>query len=271
MSLEHKENVAVFLQTISRVFSFFFSYGRKTRRTKVFYFISIFPVLLALFIKIAQAANFGPSMSNIQIFGNMIMTFYLQFLVLILTLFFGTSVCSEEVENKTLTYLTTRPIPKFSIILGKYAAYSTLVMMMTVSGLALSFLILNIDSLLDFSLYPVLLTDIGVMILAVMAYMSLFTLVGTLMKKSIIFGLIFSFGWENVIQYFPGSTQRLAIVHYLKSLLPSHFSRGEFSLLLFQLQPTSTWTAILVLFLLTGAFLALAGYVFTRKEYILED
>jgi ABC-type transport system involved in multi-copper enzyme maturation permease subunit len=259
------------IRSIGRIFSLFYRYGRKTKRTKVFYGISVFPVLLALLIKVTQFFSVGPSSSGMQIFSNMIMTFYLQFLILILTLFFGTSVCSDEVESKTLTYLSTRPIPKPAVILGKYAAYCVLAVIMTAVGVVLSFVFLNLDKLLDFSLYPVLLKDIGVLTLGIICYMSFFTLIGTFMKRSIIFGLVFSFGWENVIQYFPGSTQKFAIVHYLKSLLPPQFSGKGFAVLLFQLEPTPAGTSVAVLIILTGIFLGLACFVFTQKEYILED
>lgn len=84
------------------------------------------------------------------------------------------------------------------------------------------------------------------------------------------FGLIFSFGWENVIQYFPGSTQRFSIVHYLKSLLPAQ-TGGRFSFLLFRLEPSSVGMALFMLFLLTGVFLGLACLLFYLKEYIVED
>ncbi|MFC2167867.1 ABC transporter permease [Acidobacteriota bacterium] len=271
MGPKNKVELSSVLQSTGRIFSFFFTYGKKTRRTKVFYLISLFPVFLALVIKSSQLLSGVPSMPGIQIFSEMIMTFYLQFLVLILSLFFGTSVCSEEIENKTLTYLTTRPIPKSAIILGKYSAYSLLILLMMGVGMVASFFILNFEKLLDFSLYPLLLKDLGVLSLGVFCYTALFTLIGTFLRRSIIVGLIFSFGWENVIQYFPGSTQKLAIVHYLKSLLPTHYSGGKFSILLFQLEPTSAGTAVFVLVLLTGAFLALACYVFSRREYILED
>lgn len=271
MGLKKKNEVSFVLKSSGRIFSFFFSYGKKTRRAKVFYLLSLFPVLIAVIIKSSQIFSVGPSLTGIQIFSNMIMTFYLQFLILILSLFFGTSVCSEEIENKTLTYLTTRPIPKSAIILGKYAAYSLLTVLMVALGLVASFFIMNFEKLLDFSIYSILLKDLGVLSLGVICYMALFTLIGTFLRRSIIVGLIFSFGWENVIQYFPGSTQKFAIVHYLKSLLPSHFSGGKFSILLFQLEPTSTGTAIAILFLLTGVFLALACYVFSQREYILED
>lgn len=258
------------LESIKNVFSFFFSMGRNARRTKVFYLVSFIPVIMAMVIKFAQIFSSRRPIEGLAIFSNMIMVFYLQFLILILAIFFGTSVCSEEVEGKTLTYLTTRPVSKTAIILGKYAAYALLTILMTAVGLLICFLILNVEHLLDLSLYRILLRDAVVLILGLICYTSLFTFVGTFLRRSILFGLIFSFGWENVIQYFPGSTQRFAIVHYLKSLLPSP-SGGRFSFLLFRLESTPAGMAILMLFLITAVFLFLAALFFSKKEYILQD
>ncbi len=87
--------------------------------------------------------------------------------------------------------------------------------------------------------------------------------------------MVFGFGWENVIQYFPGSTQKLSIVHYLKSLLPYHppsvgGGRGV-ALLLFRLEPTTPLAAVLILIALTAGLLALACWVFRTKEYLYEE
>lgn len=252
------------------VFHFFFSLGRRARKAKVFYLISFLPVVLAGIFKFSQIFTGNARFEGIYIFSNMIVGFYLQFLILILALFYGTSVCSEELEGKTLTYITTRPVSKPAIILGKYAAYTALVILMVVFGLVFSFLILNVNDLLNFSLYKILLKDMAVLILGLICYTAFFTLIGTFLKRSIMFGLIFSFGWENVIQYFPGSTQRFAIAHYLKSLLPTPVSEG-FAFLLFRLEPTPPGRAVVILLLITGVFLAVACLIFSWQEYILQD
>lgn len=270
MSHSSEGRFVFFLRSMKQVFSFFFSLGKRAKKTKVFYLLCFLPVVMAMIIKFAQVFYGRSHIQGLYIFSNMIMVFYLQFLILILALFFGTSVCSEELEGKTLTYLTTRPVSKSSILLGKYAAYTSLVILMTGIGVIFSFIILNVDNLLDFSLYKALLRDVAVLSLGLICYTAFFTLVGTFLKKSIMFGLIFSFGWENVIQYFPGSTQRFAIAHYLKSLLP-RVSGGRFSFLLFRLEPTSPVVAVLVLFLITAFFLGLACLFFSVKEYMFED
>lgn len=270
MNTNYRMTFPSFWRSIKAVFALFFVLGKKSRRTKAFYLLSFLPVLIALAIKFLQIFSEGSSLEGIYIFSNIIMVFDLQFLILILALFFGTSVCSEELEGKTLTYLTTKPVPKPAVILGKYAAYEVLVLTMTAAGVIFSFLVLNVEHLLELSLYRILFRDLAVLSLGLICYTAFFTMIGTFLKKSIMFGLVFSFGWENVIQYFPGSTQRFAIAHYLKSLLPPS-SGGRFSFLLFKLEPTAPFESVATLFFLTAVFLAVACLVFFFKEYILDD
>ena len=270
MTPDGKGKFAFFAKSTKDVFAFFFSLTKKSRRTKIFFVLSFLPVFMAFVVKFSQIFQLSRNIEGIYIFNNMIIAFYLQFLILILALFYGSSVTSEELEGKTLTYLTTRPVSKSAIILGKYLAYLVMIVFMVTLGVVFSFLVLNLNDLLDVSLYRVLLRDVAALALGLMCYTAFFTFVGTILKKSIMFGLIFSFGWENVIQYFPGSTQKFTIVHYLKSLLPS-VSRGRFSFLLFRLEPSSTGTSILMLFLIAAVFIVLGCVLFTYKEYILKD
>jgi ABC-type transport system involved in multi-copper enzyme maturation permease subunit len=259
-----------FLGSVGRVFTVFFRQGRKARRTRFFLLFSFLPVAVSLVIKFNQIFSEKPGREGGYLFTNLIMLFYLQMIILIVALFYGTSVCSEEVEGKTLPYLITRPVPRAAVVLGKYAAYTAVMIGMVTLGLVFSFLVLNLDRLLDPSLYGLLGRYLGVLLLGLIAYGAFFSFLGSSLKRSIFFGLLFSFGWENIIQYFPGSTQRLAIAHYLKSFLPPA-SPGRLSFLTFRLEPTSPGLSLLMLFIVTAAFLALACLFFSKKEYSLED
>ena len=260
------------MRAIREVFAFYAFYGRKTRRTMAFLLISLIPVVIATVFRFKQAVGGDGSFDGLYLFTNVIMTFFLQFLVLILTLFFGTSVTSEEVEGRTLTYLVTRPVSKAALLVGKYLAYTLIVTILVWTGLVACFLILCAGRLGEAQVWIVLLRYLGVLTLGILAYGAFFTFLGSFLKKSVMVGLIFSFGWENVIQYFPGSTQRFAVVHYLKSLLPGVLpSRGRFSFLTFRLNPTSWPVSILTLLLITAGFLTLAALLFQSKEYIYED
>jgi len=255
------------LRTIREVFAFFFFLGKRSRKMKVFFLLSLLPVALAVVVRIVFT---GRSSEVMSVFQEILMVYFLQFLIIILALFYGTSVCSEEIEGKTLPYLTTRPLTKGGIIIGKFAAYAALLALMVLVSLAASYFIMSFQKLGQAATYAAFVRYAGVLLLGLMAYAAMFTFLGTFLKKSILIGLAFGFGWETAIQYFPGSTQRFSVVHYLKSLLP-YYSAGKFSILTFRLEPTSPAVSVLVLLLITAGFLGLACLFFSLKEYMFED
>ncbi len=253
---------------VPRAFSFFVFLTRRSRRTRVLSLLSFLPVLMSIIFKLDQAAK-GVSSQGMATFNSIILLFELQFLILLLALFYGASIASEDTEGRTLTYITTRPISKSAVVVGKYLAYTLVTILMAGSGTVLSFLILNAERLLDFSLYMELLRALAVLGLGLVTYGAFFTFFGAVFRRAIFFGLIFGFGWENVIQYFPGSTQRFAIAHYLKSLLP--FSESRFSLLTWRLEPTPPLLSVLTLLLIAAVFLGLACVVFSGKQDLPSD
>jgi ABC-2 type transport system permease protein len=253
------------------IFGLFFTLGRRMGRTRTFAVLGLFPVALAVAARIILHGRTG-DMAAVS--TEILMVFFLQFYIIILALFYGTSITAEEVENRTLSYLLTRPVPKPAIVLGKFAAYAALMAAMVAVGLGVSFFVLNAPRMGDPRLYATFFRYLGVLLLGVLAYTAFFAFLGTFLRRAIILGLVFGFGWETAIQYFPGSTQRFSVVHYLKSLLPyqpgSGGGRGV-ALLLFRLEPTSPALAVLALAAITAVFLALACVIFRAKEYLTED
>jgi ABC-type transport system involved in multi-copper enzyme maturation permease subunit len=260
-------------RSVRSVFSFYLFIVRRARRTKLFALVSFLPALAALVIRVNAWLSPGAAVDGPAVFSNIILTFNLQFLILVLALFYGTSILAEELEGKTLTYLTIRPVPKAAIILGKYAAYVSFLIVMVAAGVTLAFVILFADRLGDAQAWLVLARSAAVLALGLLTYTAFFTLAGVLLKKSILFGLMFSFGWENIVPYFPGATQRFAIMHYLKSLLPpiSTGGEGNFAFLMFKLEPSTPAAAIVTLAVVTAAALGLACWAFARKEYLFEE
>src|SRR4030067_1669114 len=157
-------NFRSFLNSVRRVFTVFFRQGRKARRTRFFFLFSFLPVAVSLVIKFNQVFSEKPGREGGYLFSNLIMLFYLQMIILIVALFYGTSVCSEEVEGKTLPYLITRPVPRAAVVLGKYAAYTAIMIGMVTLGLVFSFLVLNLDRLLDLPLFGQLGRLVGALI-----------------------------------------------------------------------------------------------------------
>lgn len=261
--------IANWARAAGRVFDFYFRLGRKASRGRVFAVLGLVPVILAVVVRVAFA---GRSDDIMSVFNDILMTFFLQFYIVILSLFFGTSITAEEVDGRTLPYIVTRPVPRSSIIAGKYMAYGLLESIMVVGGLAVSYLITNFDGIGTDGFFPLLGTSSAALVLGLAAYTAIFTLLGVVLKRSIIVGLMFGFGWENVIQYFPGSTQKFSVVHYLKSLLPYRpAAGGKLSFLLFRLEPTPPLQAVLTVILISAVFLAAACLAFAWKEYRFDE
>jgi ABC-type transport system involved in multi-copper enzyme maturation permease subunit len=248
---------------IAVIFASFFKSGLKAMRTRVFILLSLVPVLLMFIVRIVE-----PS-SALDFFSHAMLSLYFQLLIPVLALFFGTTIVNEELDNKTLVYLTTSPVPRRSIILGKYLAAFLLLLLIIGSGFLLSFLAVAANRLGQAAAWEELGVFLGTSMLALFCYSALFTLLGTFMKKSILIGLFFIFGWESVVQYFPGVTQKFTIIHWIKSLLP--IPPGANSFLIFQLQPSPALESVLVLLVAGLIFLAAAVFIFERREYILSD
>lgn len=266
-----KQNIAAFGASARQVFAFFFILGRKSAKARVFALLGLVPVVLAVVVRIVMPGRSGDVMA---VFTEILMVFFLQFYIVILSLFFGTSIVAEEIEGRTLPYLITRPLTKPGIIVGKFGAYALLMALMVTVNLALSYFIMNGYRLGEASLYLTFMRYAGVLGLGVLAYTAFFVFLGAVLKRAILVGLVFGFGWENVIQYFPGSTQKFSLVHYLKSLLPYRPAPGGksyLSLLLFRLEPTTPAVSILTLAAVTAVLLALACWIFRTKEYLFEE
>jgi ABC-type transport system involved in multi-copper enzyme maturation permease subunit len=251
------------LNAIPIIFASFFKSGLKAVRTRVFIVLGLLPVALMVIVRLVDASS-AP-----DFFSKVMLSLYFQLLIPVLALFFGSTIVNEELDNKTLVYLTVAPVPRRAVILGKYLAAFLLVLLIVGSGFLLSFLAAAANRLGRAAAWEELGVFLGTSVLALFCYSTLFTLAGTFMKKSILIGLFFVFGWESVVQYFPGVTQKFTIIHWIKSLLP--IPPGEGGFLIFQLQPSPALESVAMLLAAGLLFLVLAVLIFERREYILSD
>ena len=251
------------------IFTSFFQSGFKAKRTRVFILLSLIPVVLMLVMRILEASGSRAPGSSSDFFARVMLSLYFQLLIPVLALFFGSTIVNEELDNKTLVYLTTVPVRRRTVLLGKYLAAFLLAVLLIGCGFLLCFLAASLTRLGDPSAWEELGIFLGTSLLALFCYSALFTALGAFMKKSILIGLFFVLGWESVVQYFPGVTQKFTIIHWIKSLLP--VPPGEGGFLIFQLQPSPPLESVLVLLVAGLLFLALAVFIFERKEYILSD
>ena len=255
-----------------------------SRRTVFMILIVAAPVLIALFIRLLvglgaplfEETRSGGStvrMTGPAIFGMMIWIFYLRFTVPVLGVFYGTSLIADEVEDKTITYLFTRPISKGSVLVGKYLAYLVCTVFVVLPSVMLVYLlIVPMQGSLGGSFLD-LVKDLTLLALGLAVYGAVFAFIGAKFKRPLLIGLIFIFAWEQAALAFPGYLRYYTVAYYLQALVP-HAMPNDSAISMIQglfRDTPSLFGSLSGLAVIWAAFLGLAAWVVERKEYVLEQ
>lgn len=250
-----------------------------SRRTIFMGLVVGLPVLLAVVIRVFDLAGAsGVRVNNIAVdgpavFGLMIWAFFLKFSVPVLGVFYGTSLIADEVEDKTITYLFTRPIAREAVLIGKYLAYVACTVFVVLPSIILVWmLVIPMGGSLGANFLD-LVKDLAIVAVGLAVYGALFAFIGAYFKRPLLIGLVFVFGWEQAILAVPGSLKQFSVAYYLQGLVPHALPNDSIASLMqsiFRETPTLTssvaWLAVILVF-----FLWLAGRVVARREYVLEQ
>ena len=281
MPLERPAHRMPSLTTASlRVFDLSLGEMLWSRRTVFLALVVGGPVLIAIILRVVDALNVpamrvnGVRLGGPSIFGLMLWFLFLRFIVPVLGIFYGTALMADEVEDKTITYLFTRPIPRSAVLIGKYLAYlASTVLIVLPSVMLVYFLVVPIGGGAIAATFPTLLRDLALLAIGLGVYGALFAAVGAWIKRPVLVGLFFAFGWENFALALPGYMKRFTVAFYTQSLVPHAMPQDN---LLSVLQSVfkdnvSAWQAGLTLIALLVVALALATRAVERREYVLEQ
>ncbi|HEX7502288.1 MAG TPA: ABC transporter permease, partial [Acidobacteriota bacterium] len=122
------------------IFASFFHSGFNAKRTRVFILLSLIPVVLMLAARVMESVGSVSAGDAANFFARVMLVLYFQLLIPILALFFGSTIVNEELDNKTLVYLTTVPVRRRTVLLGKYLAAFLLAALLVGCGFLLCFL-----------------------------------------------------------------------------------------------------------------------------------
>ena len=273
-----------FLASSFRVFDLSISEMLWSRRTIFMALVVGAPVFIALLLRVLvglgaplleEARNGGTSvrMTGPSIFGLMIWVFYLRFTIPILGVFYGTSLMADEIEDKTITYLFTRPIRRGAVLFGKYLAYLACTIFVVLPSVMLVYLlVVPMRGTLGGSFID-LVKDLVLLTLGLASYGALFAFVGARFKRPLMIGLIFIFGWEQAALAFPGYLKRFTVAYYLQGLVPHAMPNdGVISIVqgIFRESP-SLAGSLMGLAVIFALFLGWGAWTVERREYVLEQ
>jgi ABC-2 type transport system permease protein len=241
------------------------------------------PVIIALVARTVELFNLpalrvnGVRVSGAVMFGLMIWALYIWVIVPVLGVFYGTSLMADEVEDKTITYLFSRPVPRGAVLLGKYLAYLACTGLIVLPSVMLVyFLVLPLGGggLAAIARgFPDLLKDLGLLGLGLAVYGAVFAFIGAQLRRPLLIGLFFIVGWEYVVLALPGYLKRFTVAYYLQALVPHAMPQESTvsALQAFFRQTTSAPASLAALGLILVVSLALAARAVERREYVLEQ
>ena len=241
-----------------------------SRRSLLMAALLLLPILFGLLYRFVLVAKLPARLRGIDLYGVIVALYYVRNALPLAALFYAVSLVADEVEDKTITYLFTRPITRASILLGKFAAYLATTLALALPSLVITFFLLMTTR--GFGDVPGsvhhLFRDMGVVALTFLAYGAFFTLLGVGLRRPVIPGLLFLFVWE-LLALLPGYLPRFTITVYLRSLILHRPPDEGLAEMFGQALP-----APLSLEAIAGMvvfFLGAALWIFSRKEYVLEQ
>lgn len=242
-----------------------------TRRSVLMAVLVGMPVVFAILYRVvlSSSARVQPVTPH-DLYAVVVAVYWIRNVLPLAALFYATALVADEVEGKTLTYLLTRPLSRASIFAGKFAAYVVTTLTLALPAAVVTFLVVLSarGSSGVGQAVPDLLRDLAVMALTLLAYGAFFALLGVLLKRPVIPGLVFLYGWE-LLANLPGYLPRFTITAWLRSLVNHRPAQEGLAGLFQQVLPAEQ--ALPVLLVASAVFLFLAARIFSVREYVLEQ
>ena len=243
----------------------YFSLRRQLRPRRLVVALLLF-ILLTVVVAVAGAER---SLSIERFIRAIIEPSFCRFFLPVIALTFGTAVIGDEREDKTLVYLSTRPLPRWGLFLAKVLGSVPVVLSI---GLGTFLGICATASLVgELPLLKVAWALVPTVTFGVLAYLAFFSWLGAAFRNSTLLGVAYVFLVEFFMGSVPGVLKQVSISFYIRSML--YDAAGELGVDqrerrgIFQLELIEGSDAALVLAATAIGFLLLGMYWFSRREY----
>jgi hypothetical protein len=189
--------------------------------------LAAFAAIPSLIIVALAEAHTGPVAIG-QVAQELFLDLTLPIVVVVVMLILAVGQFRNEIDDDTLSYLTSRSIPRWGIVLGKYlgcVAAAVLLLVPAALGPVAVALLAHAPAPPPGALEAI----VAITVLAGLAYGALFLTLGLLTAWALLYGLILGFLWEELLRQLPGSVPKLTISFYLHSLGSDLVASGPFA------------------------------------------
>lgn len=243
------------------------------RRRLVFIgLVCLLPLLVTLMWRTWGVGHFSAEV----FFSNLVSLLYLQLLIYIVGLAFGVPTVHDEVDGRTITFLFTRPVSKVAIYAGRLSAVQLLAGSLLALSLVVCFglMVVGNPGVLSIDFVEIYVNHVLIILFATIVLTGLFAIIGTLFSRPLVWGFLYAFGWEAVVAKVPGRLQTWTLDFHIRNLIMGEEDVQQglldaFRTLLTEEAAVSPWTSFLVLLVALVAFVLIGGWIFSRKEYVI--
>lgn len=235
----------------------------RSRKTIALLVVQLLPVIAALVYVIFKDVD------GLTMFRNIVEDVTFPFLIPLAALFYGGPTLVDEIEGRTLTYLTLRPVAKPVLYAGKLVAGWIVGGLVVIVPMFVLFLV----SLATSNDLAATIGSMGQLSLAaglgVITYCSIFALLGALFATSLISGIIYFVMFEMVFAALP-VLELLSVRYHLRTV--AGFNTGDRlgfldKLILDQPLIIPLWAGLLILIAAVIGAVSAGALTFKNKEY----
>ena len=193
----------------------------RNRRSLVVVALLCVPVLLALVYVASEGKSTGESFV-IQLFVQLVLPILLPLTALI----FATSALGGEVEDRTLVYLTLKPVSRLVVIVAKLLASALITTILVEISLAATYLIGTQGTGTAQNFGAILLAGL----VGCLAYSSLFLLVGLwLPRRGLLVGFLYVLLWEGIASQLSTGLATFSVRRYVEGTLDASLGAAALS------------------------------------------
>jgi ABC-2 type transport system permease protein len=170
------------------------------------------PVLMALVYSIDRDFETPRRFMNNFIYLETMIPTLLPFTTMIL----ATAALGNEIDDRTLPYLTLKPIGRFRIVIEKLVGTVLIAVPLTLTGLGLTFLIVFRGEAGDnLRIMGAIAASASV---AIVAYSAIFILISLLINRALVAGIIYTLVWESLLGRFLPGLRVVSVRHFTQSI-----------------------------------------------------
>lgn len=233
------------------------------RKTKALAVIQLVPILGALVYVLYQDVD------GLTMFSNIVEQVTIPFLLPLAALFYGGPAIVDEMEGRTLTFLTLRPIGKANMFVAKVVSAILMALPMVIVPLLILFVVCLIKS-----------DDMGATVeslgrisaalsLGTIAYTTIFASLGAVFASSLLASIVYFVAVELVMGALP-IVEMLAIKYHVRNVagLEATDRLGALeSMIMDQPIEVKWWASVIVCTVFASLIGAVGAFIFKEKQY----